>query len=344
MIRRVLAAVTVLALTGILLVLAWPQLVGLQRTSPLAQVSALRGASAAVAVVLALLATVLALLSSGGRRFFATLAVLLLVFTGLQAAVLASRGFGAGGFETPAETTVTVLTWNTLGDAPGVDAVTELVLQTGADVVALPETTAELANEVARRAQEAGRPLVAYTVAYDQVAKARSTSVLISTELGSYVVGSGRSNTSVLPSVVAVPTGPGPVIVAAHAVAPLPQYVGQWRSDLAWLAAQCNGEDVILAGDLNATLDHLAGLETSAVDVTGAATRTDLGRCRDAARQAGAGALGTWPAGVPAVFGTPIDHVMATPNWRVSGFRVIGDRDEEGSDHRPVLAQLTRAG
>jgi endonuclease/exonuclease/phosphatase (EEP) superfamily protein YafD len=181
-------------------------------------------------------------------------------------------------------------------------------------------------------------------VFYDEVSKARSTSVLISTELGTYVVGTGRSNTSVLPSVVAVPTGAGPTIVAAHPVAPLPQYVGQWRSDLAWLAAQCEGDDVIVAGDLNATLDHMSGLEAPAVDVTGAETRTDLGRCRDAARLAGAGAIGTWPTGVPSILGTAIDHVLATPSWRVSGFRVIGDRDEQGSDHRPILAQLTRAG
>jgi hypothetical protein len=134
----VLAAVTVLALAAVLVVLAWPQLFGLQRTSPLVQFVALRGAAAVGALVLAVLATVIALLSSGARRFFASIAVLLLVFSGLQAAVLASRGFGAGGFETPAETTVTVLSWNTLGEAPGVDAVTELVLQTGADVVALP--------------------------------------------------------------------------------------------------------------------------------------------------------------------------------------------------------------
>lgn len=344
MIRRVLAALTVLALATGLLALAWPQLLGLHRTSPLVQVVALRGASAAVGLVLAVLATVIALLAVGARRFFATIAILLLVFSGLQAAVLASRGFGAGGFETPGGTTVTVLSWNTLGDAPGVDAVTELVLETGADVVALPETTAGFAQEVARRARAAGSPLVSYTVAYDEISKARSTSVLISTDLGSYVVGTGRSNTSVLPSVVAVPTGTGPTIVAAHPVAPLPQYVGEWRSDLAWLAAQCAGEDVILAGDFNATLDHFVGLETAATDVTGATTRTELGRCRDAAREAGAGALGTWPTGVPPILGTAIDHVLATPSWRVSGFRVLTDRDEQGSDHRPVLAQLTRAG
>ena len=40
----------------------------------------------------------------------------------------------------------------------------------------------------------------------------------------------------------------------------------------------------------------------------------------------------------------PIDHVLATPNWRFTGFRVLTDEDSAGSDHRPVLARLAPAG
>ena len=32
---------------------------------------------------------------------------------------------------------------------------------------------------------------------------------------------------------------------------------------------------------------------------------------------------------------------MATQNWTVTGMRVLENYDKYGSDHRPVLAQLT---
>ena len=34
---------------------------------------------------------------------------------------------------------------------------------------------------------------------------------------------------------------------------------------------------------------------------------------------------------------------MATPDWEIVGFRVIGSHDGAGSDHRPVVAQLRPA-
>ena len=47
-----------------------------------------------------------------------------------------------------------------------------------------------------------------------------------------------------------------------------------WRQGLQWLADRCAGQNVILAGDLNSTLDHYTGL---------GADGGDLGRCHDAA-------------------------------------------------------------
>ena len=54
--------------------------------------------------------------------------------------------------------------------------------------------------------------------------------------------------------------------------------------------------------------------------------------------------VGTWPVALPPLLGAPIDHVMSTDNWRVTGFRVIQSHDIYNSDHRPVLAQLSPAG
>jgi hypothetical protein len=36
--------------------------------------------------------------------------------------------------------------------------------------------------------------------------------------------------------------------------------------------------------------------------------------------------------------------VLATPQWTVDAFRVLDDDDDSGSDHRPIVTTLTRAG
>jgi endonuclease/exonuclease/phosphatase (EEP) superfamily protein YafD len=341
--RRAFAALVVLAVAGALFILLWPQFFGLQRSMGVSQVVSLRAVCVGGALIAAVLCTVLALLIRPGRRFLASIAVLLLIFCGLNTVVLATRGFGDAGFEMSADNDVTVLSWNTLGGAPTAQTIADLVIRTAPDIVALPETTTDVAEQVAASARAAGLPLIAYTTAFDQVSKARSTSLLISQDLGSYVISANSSNTAVLPSVVAVPTSGGPLIVAVHAVSPTPGNLGRWRSDLAWAAAQCAGENVILAGDFNATIDHFTGLDTDVLAADGSvvASDTTLGGCHDAALQTGNAAVGTWPATLPPLLGTPIDHIFATPNWRVTGFRVIQDEDGAGSDHRPILAQLS---
>ena len=135
-----------------------------------------------------------------------------------------------------------------------------------------------------------------------------------------------------LPSVVARPVdGSGPTIVGVHLVAPLPGEFANWSSDLEWMAGACADPNVIIAGDFNSTIDHFTGLGN------GQAT---LGDCIDAAAVTNNAAVGTWPTMLPPLFGAPIDRVMATKNWRVTGMRVIENYDGYGSDHRPVLAQL----
>lgn len=328
---RFLAALLILLAAALAIVLAWPQLFGLALLPGVAQVVALRGLGVVVGIVLAVALTLLALLSTGARRLAASLAVIALVFGLVNLAVLSTRGAGSNGFETTASGDVRVLTWNTLGDEPGAATIAQLILDTEADVVALPETTWETGTEIAALLADEGVEMQVFTLPYDQISKARSTTLLISTELGKYSVDLSERTTGQLPSVVATPLGGGPTIVAVHAVAPLPPMEGVWQADLRWLADACAGENVIMAGDFNATLDHFAAL--------GAGGR--LGNCADAAAAADQGALGTWPAILPALLGSPIDHVMATENWRVSGARVIQSHDGHGSDHRPLLVQLS---
>ncbi|WP_010206176.1 endonuclease/exonuclease/phosphatase family protein [Salinibacterium sp. PAMC 21357] len=334
MFQRILAAIFIVAIAAVLIVAAWPQLFSLEQTAGIAQIVSLRGLAAAVAFVAVLGLTLISLLSARLHRFTASLAVIALVFCALTLAVLATRGFGSPGFETKAEGDITVLSWNTLGDAPGAPTIADLALVNDADVVTLPETTREMGIEVATLMAASGRPMWVHTLAYDQVSKSRSTTILISVDLGEYDVDESTRTTSTLPSLIAVPQdGDGPTFVAVHAVAPIQGEMANWRSDLDWLAEQCRASNVILAGDFNSTLDHYASL-TDGVDFA-------LGSCFDAASVTDNAALGTWPTQLPALLSAPIDHVMASNDWTVTGMRVIESHDGNGSDHRPILATLS---
>ena len=334
MLRRILAAAVLVALALALLVIAWPQLFGQQRTPGVAQLVSLRGLGIAVAVAAIVALGFVVVLSRRIRRFAASVAVLLIGFALINTAVIATRGIGDLGFATAAPRSVTVLAWNTLGDAPGAEAIAELAIDSGADVVALPETTNATGQAVADAMGLGGRPMQAFTVAFDQVSKARSTTLLISTELGPYVVDQEEPNSAVLPTVIARPvSGGGPTIMAVHLVAPIPGELQHWTEDLAWLASACSEPSTIIAGDFNSTVDHFSGLATS--------DGATLGDCVDAASVSDNAGVGTWPTALPALLGAPIDHVMATSNWTVTGMRVIENYDKHGSDHRPVLAQLT---
>jgi endonuclease/exonuclease/phosphatase (EEP) superfamily protein YafD len=339
MLPRILGWAVVLGTAVVAAVLLWPQAFGLQNQWIAAHVVALRGTAAACAVIAALGLALLAIPRST-RTFGIAMAVVLALFAVGNLAVLTARGLG-GSDASGDEASVTVLSWNTLGEVPDAATIAGLALDEGADVVVLPETTEPLGEEVAVAMRDGGSPMWVHTVAFDEVAKARSTTILISPDLGQYEVTSALvpgppGNTNTVPSIVAEPVGgDGPRIVAVHAVAPIRWELRNWRSDLDWLAAQCAGENVIMAGDFNATVDHFAGR-----GVDGG----DLGRCRDAAAAGGAGGLGTWPTDVPELLGSPIDHVLATPGWQVDAFRVIGEVDGSGSDHRPVVATLSPAG
>lgn len=334
MFQRFLSATFIVVFAAALIVAAWPQLFSLEQTVGIAQVVSLRALAAAVALVAVLALVLISLLSVRLHRFTASLAVIALVFCALNLAVLATRGFGSPGFETKADGDITVLSWNTLGDAPGAETIADLALQNDADVVTLPESTRELGFEIAKLMSESDHPMWVHTVAYDEISKARSTTILISVDLGEYDVDESTRTTSTLPSVVAVPQdGTGPTIVAVHAVAPIDGEMTNWRSDLDWLAEQCRSPNTILAGDFNSTLDHYASLTDGG--------EFALGSCTDAAAATDNAAIGTWPTQLPALLGAPIDHVMTSSDWTVKGMRVIESHDGYGSDHRPILATLS---
>jgi endonuclease/exonuclease/phosphatase (EEP) superfamily protein YafD len=335
MIRRALATLLAVGLALFLLVGSWPQLFGVHRTLVFAELTAMRGLLVAVALVAIMFLIVIALVSQPLRRISAVLALVLFGGVALNLAVLSTRGFGDPAFQEKAPADLTVFTWNTLGDAPGAGVIAEFALEHEVDILALPETSREAADEIAARMGQGGAAMQVFVIALDEL-KSRSTALLVSDGLGTYRLDETAGSTPYLPSVTAVPTdGSGPTIIAAHPVAPIPGYIDDWEPGLEWLAESCRGGNVILAGDLNSTLDHYQGLADD-----GAA----LGTCFDGAKQTGNAALGTWPSQLPELLSAPIDHVMATSEWEFVGFRVVGALDGLGSDHRAVLAQLRPVG
>ncbi len=333
MFRRILAVLLLVILAAGTLIAFWPQLFGLQRVPVAAQVVSLRGLAAALSLFLVLALVVLGFVFPKLRRLFGAIAAIGLLFVVSTGILLAARGLGSGGFHKKGESDLTVFSWNTLGDVPGSMTIANAAIDAGADVVVLPETTSETAIEVARIMGAAGHPMWVHTFSYDLISKSRSTSLLLSTSLGQYNVDLDHRTTQVLPSLVATPAdGTGPTIVAVHLVAPNPSQVNHWKLDLAWLESVCAGGNVIIAGDFNSTIDHYWGL--------GANSTKGIGNCLDAGMQSGNAAVGTWPTILPPWLGAPIDHVMATDGWQVTGMRVLTDLDGAGSDHRPIVVQL----
>ncbi|MFL0566216.1 endonuclease/exonuclease/phosphatase family protein [Microbacterium sp. 179-I 1D1 NHS] len=336
-----------LRLTGILFtiaaaigaaILTWPQFFRLEQTFPIAQLVSLRPIVAVGFAVVALLG-LLVCLGRRTRGFGAGIAMIGILACAANVGILAFRGVGTPELPEPTADSIRVMTWNTAGAATDVDAIVQTAIAMDVDVVALPETTEETGKAIAVAMRERGNPMWVHEENY-QGWDATYTTLLISPELGDYAVvtsdSSGTRNTSVVPSVVAMPVnGNGPTIVAVHAVAPRPNDMDHWRSDLRWVADQCASPDVILAGDFNATVDHMSRFGT------GGGT---LGRCHDAASVTGNGAVGTWDTDWPALLGAPIDHVMATDAWRATGSVVVTSLDGSGSDHRPVIVQLEPVG
>jgi endonuclease/exonuclease/phosphatase (EEP) superfamily protein YafD len=315
----------------------------LERTFPIAQIVSFRGLLVAAFAALAVIALLLAI-ARPLRALALTLAALALVAAGANGGILLMRGVGTDALPEKTASSVRVMTWNTAGSATAPETIAQIAVAMNADIITLPETTIDTGEQVAIVMRDLGRPMWAHHAEYGEYGidgwDATSTTVLISPDLGDYSViessQDGTSNTSTVPSAVAMPTsGDGPIVVAAHAVAPRQSYMQQWRNDLQWLADQCSAENVILAGDFNATVDHMAGL-----GMDGGV----LGRCHDTASETGNGAVGTWTTRFPALFGTPIDHVLVSPKWQATGSAVLKSLDASGSDHRPLVVQLEPAG
>ena len=320
---------------GAALLVSAPGLFGLQRQLVFAQLIAFRGllavGFAALAVVGALLFWMLRGRARKARPVVAGLVVIVLLAAGGNAAVQAGRGVGS---DAPAEsaavsadpsTSIRVLSWNTYDTVTPAE-IARLALAQNSSVITLPETSRETAEAVGHAMDAAGRPMQVFTAERGDPAESPPTSLLVSEALGRYEVVDDLGDTGELPSVVARPAdGSGPVIVAAHPMPPLPSTMSSWRSDLDWVLSLCDEPELILGGDLNATIDHLGS----------------LGGCSDALADAGSAGVGTWPTSLTPLLAAPIDHVLTTGDWQADAAEVVTTEDSAGSDHRPIVATLS---
>ena len=322
-------------------IVVWPQFFHLEQTYPFAQLVSARGPVLAGFLIVAVLALLL-LLARPLRGFAASVLIVALVGAGAIGAIAAVRGVGASALPEKTADSVRVLTWNTAGEAVSAADIAQQILEQGADIVALPETTQAVGEQIELMLREQGHPMWVHHVQFrpdvEDGPQSWQTTVLVAPELGEYSViessKDGTSNTGSVPSAVLMPIdGAGPTIVAVHAVAPRMEEMEQWRQDLQWIADQCPPGDFILAGDFNATIDHMAPLGMDG---------GDIGYCRDGASRTGNGMTGTWPSSLPPLAGAPIDHVMVSKNWTPSGSVVLDDAG--GSDHRALVVQLEPAG
>ncbi|KQR18924.1 hypothetical protein ASF79_14575 [Agreia sp. Leaf335] len=320
------------------LLVSAPGLFGVQRQLVFAQLIAFRGMLAIgflmLGLVGALLFWMLRRRARTTRAVIGGLAAIALLAAGANVTVQASRGFSseaATGSATdtidPA-TSIRILTWNTY-DTVSADDIARVAVGEGATVLTLPETSRETAEAVGRAMDAAGRPMQVFAAERGDPSATPPTALLVSEELGEYEVTDELGDTGAMPSVVARPADrTGPVIAAAHPMPPLPSIMSSWRSDVDWVLSLCDQPELVLGGDLNATLDHLG----------------PLGGCSDALTEAGGGAEGSWPTSLPPLLAAPIDHVLTTGGWSAVEAHVLSTEDAAGSDHRPVVATLKRAG
>jgi endonuclease/exonuclease/phosphatase (EEP) superfamily protein YafD len=304
------------------LVLA-PDVAGLERFAPFAELLALRPL-AAVGLLLVAAGTV-----AVRPGWWPSAAALGTIALAAVAFVLVSRvvpASSAAPDPAPGQPTLSVLAFNVFDGQADVAALGGTIRAERPDLVVLPE-----AGEPYRRlllAEVGDLGYRSWTTVHPQDPDVEGIVVLAAPAMGSLEarvlddttkfawleLTGGRLGTARL--------------VAVHTAAPISGLVTEWHADLTALRAWCRppATPVVLAGDFNATLDH-RGLRS-------------LG-CTDVAAAAGRGLTGTWPTSLPAWLGVQIDHVLTGGGVTPAGARVL---DLPGSDHRAVLARVTLPG
>jgi endonuclease/exonuclease/phosphatase (EEP) superfamily protein YafD len=297
-------------------VLVLPDLLLLDRFTPLAQLVALRPYLLVALPVLVLILLLLARRVRGAVLAAAGVVVVLLVAAGMVTPRTMAVPVPAGS------RTLTVAAFNTYSGGADVAAVAALIRDERPDVVALVEAGMSFRSRLAPLVQPLGYRLI--TAVGEPEGDLGGVTAVVAGHLGT--VRSSMYTATPFPYVELEGGGLGELkVVAFHTLAPRRGDVPQWRSDVSLVSRWCSGpQPTIIAGDFNATLDH-------------SVLRSATTGCGDAAAQRGQGLTPTWPAWLPSWLGPQIDHVFATEPIVAEQFEV---REVPGSDHRAVVARL----
>lgn len=318
-----------------------PDWADLTTVYPVSQLIALRPLLAVMFAVLALVFLVVALyrrIRIGRGVKTSVIGVVLLAVAAGHAWVIYDRGVdNPGTLQADAGIRpgdrgtgeITVLSFNTQGGATTAEDLVD-VMRAGVDVAILPETTAQQADALVALLNADGASFVQHTVAVDELAQS-STAVLLERTLGEYVPVEGPPTLTAGSVRLEPATGTGPVLVGTHVTAPVAAQTAEWRADLEQVAELCRTRmpaGLILAGDLNATLDH--------------APLADLGTCASASVEGEVAGIATWPTSTPELLGSAIDHVL----YDAAAYELVQAAVVEagGSDHRGLLVRLRPLG
>ncbi|MFC5140774.1 endonuclease/exonuclease/phosphatase family protein [Actinomycetospora rhizophila] len=304
-------------------IVTFSDLLGIDDRTPFVQTIAFRPQLAAGLFVLGALVLLLS------RRAWPTALALGLVGV-LGLGMVLPRAVGSSETGAGGGPELTVLTASAYLSRADPDALASLISSRTPDVVVLPEARGTLRDRlqqalVDESGGEAGQS--GYRVfAADARRDDSPMTVFVRRSVGRPTVTPNR-DTEFPSLVVDLPDVDGQAVrvVATHPQSPRPGDTNAWRRDVAALSRWCTGDrPTVVAGDLNATLDH-------------AELRAATEGCTDAASDVGEGLVGTWPAAAPRLLGVQIDHVLVSGGPQARQVDVV---DVPGSDHRGVLARI----
>jgi endonuclease/exonuclease/phosphatase (EEP) superfamily protein YafD len=219
---------------------------------------------------------------------------------------------------------LTVLSFNVYEGQADVDAFAALIRAERPDLVAMPEAGSQFAGRLAPLIEPLGYRM--FSSAADSRADVANVVAAVADGLGPVQVRTSDAGAA-FPHVEVTGGALGGLRFAAvHTQAPVKSRIVRWRSDLAGLGQWCAAAGpTIVAGDLNATLDHEA-------------LRAGMVGCADAAAQRGAALIPTWsPSAGTRLLGPQIDHVLVSRGIEAETF---GVHELPGSDHSAILTRL----
>lgn len=275
------------------------------------------------AVVVAIVLLPLVTVSAKGYVLPATAAIVLLPLASLQLVAYAPDFVGAS--TRPVEGDIVVMSFNTYEGGAGPAQIVAAVRDRNVDVLTLLEVTPWLLDQL--------DALGLAEILPNRVGHAEP-GVWGTLTASRLPIEAGEELEPLAGHMVQLDTARGPIVyVGAHARAPDGD-VQHWSRDHAEIydVVSGAGDNVVLAGDLNATPDHEPMKRLADAGLT------------DSVNAVGGGWKPTWPAnGVRKLgpFALPsliqIDHIAGGPGI---AFRDSTTVDIDGSDHRAVVATL----